>query len=483
MFMNTHMQKVHVALAVIFFSLLPLSSATAQTFTNLHTFVGRDGANPQAGVIITNGVLYGTTRNGGTGSPGEDGTVFRLSSDGSGFTNLYSFTGGTDGGQIYSSLILWGTTLFGTSLFGGASNSGCIFSIQTNGANLYSVHSFGDDFFDTNDDGLYPNGGLVMVGNTLFGTASGGGTENWGNVFACNTNGLLFEFTNLLSFDLTNGQYPAGIIVSGNTIYGISSDGGTNGYGTYSGYGAIYSMKTDGSLYSNLYDFTPVFSYLNPTNSDGAFPSHSPTRIGNTLYGTTTEGGYFGSGTIFKINTDGTAYTVLHHFSATNGIAATNTDGNDPESALLYWNNALYGTASKGGRSGNGTVFKVNLDGSGFTTLHNFSSTSNSSGTNSDGATPLGNLIVSSNTVYGTTSMGGTNADGTVYAITFPLTLNITLSGTNVILSWPATDPGFNLQYATNASPSATWNTIPATQTIVTNAATAPELFYRLWHP
>ncbi|HEY3761027.1 MAG TPA: choice-of-anchor tandem repeat GloVer-containing protein [Verrucomicrobiae bacterium] len=480
--MKRHIQNVHVALAAIFFSLLAISSATAQSFANLHTFAGFDGANPQAGVIFTNNVLYGTTRNGGSGLPGEDGTVFRLNSNGSGFTNLYSFTGGTDGGQIYSSLVLWGTTLFGTSIFGGASNSGCIFSIQTNGTQLYNIHSFGDDFFDTNIDGTYPNGGLQMVGNTLYGTCGGGGTEDWGNVFSCNTNGLLFEFTNLLNFNLTNGQYPAGVIVSGSTIYGISSDGGTNSSGDYSGYGCIFSMKTDGSLYSNLYDFTSAI-YTNPTNSDGAFPGCAPTLVGNTLYGTTTYGGNFANGTIFKINTDGSAFTVLHYFSATNGIADTNIDGDKPESTLLYWDNALFGTTSRGGKFGNGTLFKINLDGSGFTTLHTFSSTNNASMTNSDGADPLGNLIVASNTLYGTTSMGGTNADGTIYAVTFPLQLGITLSGTNVVLFWPATDPGFNLQYATSLTPPVTWNTIPATQTIVTNTASPPGLYYRLMHP
>src|SRR5580658_339710 len=138
--MNKQIQKVHVVLAAIFVTLsMSVIHASAQTFTNLHSFAYTNGIYPQAGVIITNNVLYGTTREGGSevtepnGYSGNDGSVFRLNSDGSGFTNLYSFTGYSDGGQIYSSLVLWGTTLFGTSLFGGASNNGCIFSIQTNG--------------------------------------------------------------------------------------------------------------------------------------------------------------------------------------------------------------------------------------------------------------------------------------------------------------------------------------------------------------
>src|SRR5258708_5660860 len=102
-------------------------------------------------------------------------------------------------------------------------------------------------------------------------------------------------------------------------------------------------------------------------------------------------------------------FTVLHEFMATstNSLGVyTNSDGVDPIAGLILSanSNTLYGATLYGGSSGNGTVFKVNTDGTGFSRLYSFTASSpNSSGvsTNSDGASPNG-LILSSNTLYGT---------------------------------------------------------------------------------
>src|SRR5262249_51914089 len=134
---------------------------------------------------------------------------------------------------------------------------------------------------------------------------------------------------------------------------------------------------------------------------------------------------------------DGSQFSVLHHFSATN-TAAVNSDGARPQSGLILFSNALYGTAFGGGDNGNGTVFRLNTDGSGFATLYSFSGTNNLAGTNLDGAHPVGGLLLSGGALYGTTSYGGTAGYGTLFSILFPPPLYIALSGTNVILTWPA---------------------------------------------
>src|SRR5579862_4669700 len=82
--------------------------AQAQTFTTLHSFSGTDGAAP-SGLILSWGVLYGTTVVGGIIT---NGTVFKINTDGTGFTNLYKFTGGTDGIAPQGSLVLSGNTLY-----------------------------------------------------------------------------------------------------------------------------------------------------------------------------------------------------------------------------------------------------------------------------------------------------------------------------------------------------------------------------------
>src|ERR1017187_2610893 len=89
-------------------------------------------------------------------------------------------------------------------------------------------------------------------------------------------------------------------------------------------------------------------------------------------------------------------FTVLH--------TLTGGDGALPFAGLIISGNTLYGTAEKGGSSGVGTVFKMNTNGMGFTILHSFTATTGSFAnlTNSDGAYPQDGLIISGNTLYGT---------------------------------------------------------------------------------
>src|SRR6266853_1211137 len=72
--------------------LIPAGRVTAQSFTTLHSFSGSDGANPYAGLISSGNTLYGTAAFGGSS---DNGTVFAVNTDGSGFTTLYSFTAGS----------------------------------------------------------------------------------------------------------------------------------------------------------------------------------------------------------------------------------------------------------------------------------------------------------------------------------------------------------------------------------------------------
>src|SRR5205807_5098588 len=106
---------------------------------------------------------------------------------------------------------------------------------------------------------------------------------------------------------------------------------------------------------------TGVRSQLYDGCVDEAFPQSGLRWSGNTLYGT--------AGKVFALNTDGTGFTNLHNFTATSGNPPTNSDGASPQAGLLLSGNTLYGTAPYGGSSGNGTVFAVNTDGTGFTNL------------------------------------------------------------------------------------------------------------------
>jgi uncharacterized repeat protein (TIGR03803 family) len=224
------------------------------------------------------------------------------------------------------------------------------------------------------------------------------------HVFTAGSGGFPNNITN------SDGAYPAGLIVSGATLYGTASQGGT------SGNGAVFRVNTDGTGFTNLHSFSATSTNSSGfyTNSDGAQPSGLILR-GNTLYGRT-QGGTNGSGTVFAINTDGAGFTNLYCFSATTGPSNTNSDGAWP-SGLVILSNRLYGAASFGGRSGNGTIFTVNTDGTGLTTLYSFTARDPNAGTNVDGAYPSG-MLISSNRLFGTASAGGGLGGGTVFAVT-----------------------------------------------------------------
>ena len=171
----------------------------------------------------------------------------------------------------------------------------------------------------------------------------------------------------------------------------------------------------------------------------------------------------------------------LHGF-----ITWTNSDGANPYAGLILSGNTLYGTAHNGGSSGNGTVFAVNTDGTGFTNLYSFTGT-----VTATELFPQAGLILSGNTLYGTACYGGSSGNGTVFSLSFAPQLTIILSGTNVILTWPTNVAGFDytgytLQSTTNLVSPAVWTTVsPAPvvvngQNTVTNPISGTQQFYQL---
>ncbi|HEY1717229.1 MAG TPA: choice-of-anchor tandem repeat GloVer-containing protein, partial [Verrucomicrobiae bacterium] len=307
-------------------------------FTNLYSFTnGSDGAYPSAGLILSGNTLYGTASAYLLG--GKWGTVFAINTNGTGFTNLYNFTAGRDGGYPVGSLILSGNTLYGTAAGAGRSPYGTIFAVNTNGTGFANLYSFTDG-----SDGAYPNAELILSGNTLYGTALQGGSSGYGTVFAVNTNGT--GFTNLYTF--TNGNDGANpvdsLILSGGTLYGTAANGGSSGYGT------VFAVNTNGTGFTNLYTFTD--------GNDGAHPDAGLILSGNTLYGTARNGGTNNEGTVFAVNTNGTGFTNLYGF--TDG-----GDGANPQASLILSGNILYGTAANGGTNGEGTVFGLMISNSG----------------------------------------------------------------------------------------------------------------------
>jgi uncharacterized repeat protein (TIGR03803 family) len=194
---------------------------------------------------------------------------------------------------------------------------------------------------------------------------------------------------------------------------------------------------------------------------------------------------------VFKVSTDGTVFTNLHTFAAGSGSfpGVTNSEGAGPYAGLVLSGNTLYGTASQGGNSGNGTVFKINIDGSGFANLYSFTAgNTNSSGlfTNSDGASPEAGLVLTNNTVYGTTWSGGSSGNGTVFSIFIQPQLTLIPSGPYVILTWPTNYAGFTLQSTTNLVSTPVWTTVSpgpvviGGENVAIDTISGTQRFYRL---
>jgi uncharacterized repeat protein (TIGR03803 family) len=216
----------------------------------------------------------------------------------------------------------------------------------------------------------------------------------------------------------------------------------TDSYGTtlgLSGNGTVFALGTNGMGFTTLHSFPAtnfIFSQGGPgpapgyTNSDGVGPT-GLTLSGDILYGTAYLGGTNGNGTIFALNTNGTGFTTLHSFAASSLDSSgvyVNSDGAHPIAftGLILSSNTLYGTANYGGNAGNGTVFAINTNGTGFTTLYSFTATNSITGANNDGANPYAGLILSSNTLYGTAISGGNAGAGTVFSISLALAVTTT---------------------------------------------------------
>lgn len=355
--------------------------AKAQSYQILHHFgTNVMGVSPLARLVQgADGTLYGTTGNGGTLDQGQ---VFKVNPDGSGYAALVNFTGANGSGPC-GSLVLAGSTLYGTTDGGGSANNGTVFRINTDGTG-FSVLA---DFPDYYADGAYPNAGLVLAGTNLYGVAANGGSADDGTVFRVSTDGA--GFTVLKEFTGNDGANPMGdLALSGSTLYGTTWAGGPAGLGT------VFKLNSDGTVFSVLADFA------NWTN--GVAPCAGLVLAGTTLYGTACGGGDSGNGTVFKLNTDGTGLSILAGFlDYTNGASLFG--------GLALSGTTLYGTASNGGSSGSGTIFKVNTDGTGFTVLRDL--------IESDGAAPWGALIVSNTTLYGTARWGGSNSYGAVFRL------------------------------------------------------------------
>jgi len=445
--MKKGVKNLFIASVLIVGHLTLVNRVTAQIFTNLDTFEGYS----YAGLILSDNVLYGTAASGGSyGS----GFIFAININGTGFTNLHSFTAVTGSNPYYNSdgagpqaaLILSGHILYGTTVTGGSSGRGTVFALNTNGTGFTNLHTF------TFNDGITPFGGLTFFSNTLYGaTSAGGGTSDNGTVFAVKTDGTGFTKIHSFAGGTNDGAVPASgnLVLSENTLYGTTQIGGALGNGI------VFALSITGTTFRILHSFD---------GTNGAFGQGSLSLSQKTLFGTTCSGGTHRMGTVFRVNTDGTGFTNLHNF--TGGM-----DGAEPYGGVIISSDILFGTGRYGGADSLGLVFAINTDGTGLRVLHSFEE-------KDGGSIPFSSLLLFQNALYGTTQ-------NSVFRVFIQPQLTIIPSGQRVILTWPTSYNGFTLQSTTNLG-SPVWTTNSLTpvvvngQNTVTNPISLNHQFFRL---
>ena len=377
--------------------------AAAQAPSVVHAFDGVGAGTPAAGLTLgADGFLYGTTE-----APAPHGAVFRVRTDGTGFSVLHVFAPGEGVMPSHGALARGaGGVFYGTTLRGGAGNRGTVYRLATGpfGATVTTLHDFAAA--DAN-----PDGGVILASDGLLYGAFGDDATA-ATVYRLATDGTGFQHLR----DLPNGLRPTGTLLEGSdgVLYGTTERGGFNDGGT------VFRLNRDGTAFATLVELegNPVAGLIEAPGPDG-----TPHLFGVE---TTGQNQVTQFGAIFQLQRNGADFLRL------SGFTASDADGDTPRSPLLLGRDgALYGTATSeriGCPPENcGTVFRITPSGRPFS-LFTFPQIA--------GGAPMGALVQGPDgTLYGTARVGGPDATapgtghGVVFAVPTPDRVPLALTG------------------------------------------------------
>ena len=323
------------------------------TVTALYSFpydttsgTAANGAFPTAGLIEgADGYLYGVAQDGGilgcNGALG-CGTLFRISTAGAftllhQFCSSYSCPNSIEGGRPMAHLVQTPSgALCDTASEGGYENEGTVFCASTSG----SVNTLYDFEYENGTDGYNPLAALLVGpdGETLYGTTASRGANGGGTVFALK-NGVM---TILYAFSTASGacNTPQGVLIFGadGKLYGTTSSGGLGG-------GCIFSLKTDGTGFNPLFEFS-ISSNAPNDPVTGLVLARDGMMYGTTVFGSIEQTYGLDTGVAYRFDPARKTFKALADFNGTVGA--------EPHAALIEGNdNYLYGTASLYGGSNN----------------------------------------------------------------------------------------------------------------------------------
>ena len=406
-----------IALTILATSTLLTTQAWCAGSKVLYSFAGgSDGANPYSSLIFDSaGNLYGTTEKGGAYS---EGTVYKLSQSNGVWTEtiLYSFGGVSgDGSQPQGSLVFdKAGNLYGTTQYGGLYFNGTVYELTPNGNGTWSeavLHSF--NCCATPGDGGVPNSAIFLApSGKIYGTTQWGGAGTtcgaWN--FGC---GTFFELAHETSGWKETVLHSFLESPDASVPWGpLTVDKAGNFYNT--------------SLWGGSQEYAGSVFKLSPASGGTWTESVIYTLDQQTGVGISAEidgvvfdsaGNLYGvgSGGVFELtpSSSGWTETTIFPFTSTKGPY------NPYASVVLVHNSTLWGTTAWGGggtcsTNGCGTLYRVQKingvwTGNAVFTFHN----------QANGWFPTSTPIVdSSGNVYGTTLNGGAFGFGVVYEVT-----------------------------------------------------------------
>ncbi len=369
-------------------------------FTNLKTFNGATGLTGVGKLVLAaDGYLYGVTAEGGVLN---EGVVFKLKPDGTGYASVSDFT--TSGQGPTGNVLLSGTTLYGMTSRGGAGFNGVLYKYETSNAEVTTLH----DFYSSDPDGQSPTHIITGPDNTLYGVTAEGGIDNNGIIFKVNADGSGYSALYSFAFRLEDGASPNGLFYASNGyLYGTTAVGGDGEKGT------LFRIKPDGSAFETLHSWS---------GTDGDHPTGGMVEWQNELWIMTEDGGAENAGAIFAIPLNSDEIHSVYNFSPSNGA-----DGSHPTGRLLAAaDGSLYGLTRMGGANDEGAFFRLTSPDGTPETLFSFSI--------NEGNLPAGSLVETPDgDLNGTSTTGALNGAGELF--------KINKDGTNYRSLYPFYDP------------------------------------------
>jgi len=276
-------------------------------------------------------------------------------------------------------------SVIGTTYRGGKDGLGVVYSIGSDRKTLTVLHEF------ASEEGYRP-GGLVLASDGMLYGVLAPEPGCGGGIFRMAIDGSRYEQLHTFRCDEGRPTIEA-VPIEGpdGAIYATPQvNNGRRGCGT------VVKMTKNGKV-TVLHEFNG--------NSDGCLPNVGLAAASTgDLYGTTSFGGAFGQGTLYRISRSGD-YELLRSF----GIDDGETKAAYPHAPLTERGGMLYGMLNSGSAHGLGTVFKVDYDGQNYEEVHPFSAEG------ADSRTQL--LLARDGSLYGTTLNGGTRSEGNLFSI------------------------------------------------------------------